>query len=108
MTNTELNVSIATLAVKHNIKFFEKLKQGFKRKVAWNKHRSEITTQTKNKILDDMTHRTFKNTNRLFVLLFKTCNDDPARKSFVKYYMPTIEIKGLIYLLTISHFFTSQ
>ena len=33
------------------------------------------------------------NSNRIFVLSFKNGDDDPARNSFSKYYMPLVEIK---------------
>ena len=36
---------------------------------------------------------TFRNINRLFVLSFKTGNNDITRSSFDKYYMPLVEIK---------------
>ena len=35
----------------------------------------------------------FRNINRLFVLPFKNGDNDPTRNSFVKYYIPLIEIK---------------
>ena len=43
------------------------LKQGFKRTISWNKHRSEIITQLKNNDLDYLTDLTFRNINRLHV-----------------------------------------
>ena len=42
-----------------------------------------------------MTDTLFSNINRLFVLSFKTGEDDPARNSYAKYYMPLVEIKDL-------------
>ena len=63
------------------------MKQGFKRTISCNKHRSEIATQAKNNNLDYLIVPTFRNINRLFVLSFKNGNNDPARDSFDKYYM---------------------
>ena len=45
ITSTKRYVSIAVLSIKHNIKFFEDLKQGTKRTIACNKYRSEIKTK---------------------------------------------------------------
>ena len=59
----------------------------------WNKYRSEITTQTKNNNLDYLIEPTFRNINRMFILSFKNGNDDSARDSFGKYYIPLLEIK---------------
>ena len=36
------------------IKFLENLKQGFKRTISWNKHRSKMETQPKSNNLDYM------------------------------------------------------
>ena len=44
------------------------MKQGFKRKISWNKYRSEITTQPKNKNLDYLIYPTFRNSDSLLVL----------------------------------------
>ena len=41
-----------------------------------------------------MINPSFKNINRQFVLSFKNRDDDPARNSFNKYYMPPVEIKN--------------
>ena len=69
------------------------------------KYRSEITTQTKNNNLDYLIDRTFKNINRLFVISFKTGNNDPTRDSFNKYYMSIIEIKDFNALMDNKPFF---
>ena len=52
------------------------MKQGFKRKVYWNKYRSEITTQLSKNNLDSMIDPTFRNINRLLVLSFKNSGND--------------------------------
>ena len=45
---------------------------------------------------------TFRNINRPFVLSFKNGDDDSARNSFDKYYMPLVEINEFNAL--INHF----
>ena len=47
----------------------------------------------------------FRNINRLFALSFKNDNDDPTRDSFVKYYMPLVEIKDFNALIDNKSFF---
>ena len=84
----KLYVPFVTLSINNNIKCLENTKQVFKRTISWNKYRSEITKQSKNNNLDYLIDPTFKNINRLFVFSFKNDNDDPARYSFHKYYMP--------------------
>ena len=39
----------------------------------------------------------------MFVLSFKNGNDDPARDSFDKYYMPFVEIKDLKKIIIIDN-----
>ena len=41
----------------------------------------------------------------MFVLSFKNGNDDPTRDSFVKYYMPLVEIKDFNALIDNKPFF---
>ena len=84
-TSTKLHVPVITLSIKDNIKFWENIKQGFKRTISWNKYRFEITTQTKNNILDYLTDPTFRNIKRLFLFSFENCSNGPARDSFDKF-----------------------
>ena len=46
---------------------------------------------------------TFRNINRLFVLSFKNCDDDPARNSFDVCHVPLVDIKDFNALI-INHF----
>ena len=62
---------VVTLSINDKIKFLQNIKQGFKRTISWNKHRSEIKTQPKNNDLDYLIDATFRNINKLFVLSFK-------------------------------------
>ena len=79
INNAKIHVPVVTLSINDNIKFLENKKQDFKRTVYWNKFKSEITKQPKNNTLDYLIDPTFMNINRLFVLLLKNVNDDPAR-----------------------------
>ena len=45
IATTKCYIPIVTLSINNNIKFLEDLKQELKRRVSWNKYRSEITTQ---------------------------------------------------------------
>ena len=81
------------------------MKQGFKRTISCNKHRSEIAIQAKINNLDYLIVPTFRNINRLFVLSFKNGNNDPTRDSFDKYYMRLVEIKGFNALIDNKPFF---
>ena len=92
INNAKLYVPVVTLSIDNNI-FFKKIKPRFKRRIFWNKYRSEITTQPRNNDLDYMIDPTFKNINRLFVLSFKNGFNDPTRDSFDKYFMPLVEVK---------------
>ena len=102
--STKLYVPVVTLPIDNNVEFFENLKQGFKGTVSWN-NRSEVTTQTKNNNLDYMIEPTFRNINRLFVLLFKNDDNNPIRDCFGKYYMPLVEIKDFNALINNKSFF---
>ena len=42
--STKIYVPVVTFSINDNIKFFENLKQEFKRTVSWSKYRSEATT----------------------------------------------------------------
>ena len=93
ITSTKIYVPIVTFSVNNNIKFLENIKQGFKRTISWNKYRSEIIAQLKNKNLDYLMDPTFRYINRLFVLSFKNGENDPTIKSYCKYYMPLVAVK---------------
>ena len=76
INNAKFYVPVGTLSINDNIKFLQNIKQGFKRTISWNKHKSEVTTQTTNDNLGYLIDPTF-NINRLYVLSFKNGNDDP-------------------------------
>ena len=70
ITSSKLYVPVLKISINDKIKFLENIKQGFKRTTSWNIYRSEITTQPRSNNLDYLIHPTFRNINRLFVLLF--------------------------------------
>ena len=105
INNTKLYFPVVTLSLNDNMAFLENIKQRFRRTISWNKHRSEITTQPKNNNLDYLIDPTFRNINRLFVLLLKNGNNDPTRNSFDKYYMSLVEIRGFSVLIDNKSFF---
>ena len=77
--------------LRDNIKFPENIKRRFKRKISWNKYRSERTTQPNSNNLDYLINPTFRNINRLFVLSFKNGNNNFRRDYFERYYMPLVK-----------------
>ena len=82
INNSKLYVPVVTLSINDNIKYLENIKQGFKRIIYWNKYRSEITTQTKNKNLDYLIDPTFRNINRLLILIDPTIHSVSRNKRF--------------------------
>ena len=85
VNNAKIYVPVVTLSINKNSKFLENINQGFRSTISWNKYRSEIATQPKNKNLDYLIDPTFRNINRLFVLSFKNGDDDPKICSFNEY-----------------------
>ena len=81
------------------------LKRGFKRSIRRNKYGSEMTNQTKNNNLNYFIDPTFTKANRLFVLLFENENE---RISFLKYYVPNVQIKYFNVLINGKKFLTHQ
>ena len=61
--------------------------------------------EPKNNNLDYLINPTFRNINRLFVLLFNNGNDDPMRDSLEIHYMPLVEIKDFNALIDNEPFF---
>ena len=100
--DTKLYVPVVALSAKNDNKLLEQLKTGFKRRIKWNKHRSEMPNQTKNNNLNYLIDPTFTNVNRLFVLTFENEYDGT---SFSKYHLPKVEIKDLNVLVDGKPFF---
>ena len=62
-------------------------------------------TTKKNNTLGYLIESSFRNINKLFVILFKNGNNDPTRDSFDKYYMSLVEIKDFNALIDNKPFF---
>ena len=92
------------MSINNNINFLENIKQGFKRKIYWNKYRSKITTQPKNSNLDYLIEQTFININRLLLPSFKNLDNYLGRDHYDKYYMPLVETKDFNALVEDKHF----
>ena len=88
IASTKPYLPVVTLSIDDNIKF--NIKQGFKSTNSWNKYRFEITTKPKNNNLDCLTNPSFRNIDKLFVLLFKNGDDDPTKNCFDDFYMPLV------------------
>ena len=89
-------IPVVTLSTEDDNNFFEQLKLEFKRTIKWNKCRSEMTNQTKTNNLNYLIDPTFNKVNILFVLSFE---DEEDRTSFLKYYVPKVEIKDFNVLI---------
>ena len=62
--DTKLYVPVVTLSAKNDNKILEQLKTGFKRTIAWNKYRSEMSSQTKNNNVNYLIDPAFTKVNR--------------------------------------------
>ena len=101
ITDTKLYVPVVSLSKENDIKLLEQLKSGFKRTIKWNKYRSQMTIQPKNRNLNYLIKPTFTNVHRLFVLSFNTDN----RYSYSNYYVPKVEINDFNVLIDGKSFF---
>ena len=87
----KLYVSVVTLSKDDEIKLFTNLKSGFKKKIIWNKYRSQMTTEAINNNLNILIDPTFTNVNRLFALAYGQVDND--RQSFSRFYLPNVMVK---------------
>ena len=93
----KLYLPVVTLSAGNDNKLLEQLKTGFKGTIKWNKYRSEMSNQTKTNNLNHLIGPiSFANVNRLFVLSLSNGDD---RTSFLKYYVPKVEIKDFNVLI---------
>ena len=73
-----------------NSKLLPQLKNGFKRRITWNKYLVKPELLAKNANLNHLIEPSFQGINILFILAFE--NDD-QRASNKRYYIPNVEIK---------------
>ena len=90
VTDYKLYVPVVTLQTEYQNQLYKELKTGISIDFTWNKYRSQIINQTTTNNLNLLIDPTFNNANRLFILAFSNEED---RRSFSKYYTPTVEIK---------------
>ena len=90
ITDCKLYVSVVTLRMQHQNQLYKDLKTGISINFKWNKYRSQMINQTVANNLNFLIDPTFNNVNRVFVLAFQNEED---RRSFSKFYTPTVEIK---------------
>ena len=90
VTDCKLYVPVVTLQTEYQNLLYKKLKTGISKDFTWNKYRSQIINQTTANNLNFLIDPAFNNVNKLFVLAFLNEED---RRSFSKYYTPTVEIK---------------
>ena len=86
----KLYVPVVTVQTEYQNQLYKDLKTGISIDFKWNKYRSQVINQTATNNLNFLTDSTFNNVIRLFVLAFPNEED---RRSFSKYYTPTVEIK---------------
>ena len=83
INDCKLYVPAVTLSKDDGIKLLTNLKSGFKRKIIWNKYRSQMTTEAVNNNINILIDPTLTNVNRLFVLAYQNADD---RQSFSQFY----------------------
>ena len=86
----KLYVPVVTLQAEYQNQLYKDLKTGISIDFTWIKYRSQMINQTATNNLNFLIDPTFNNVSRLFILAFPNEED---RRSFSKYYTPTVEIK---------------
>ena len=105
ITDAKRYVPVVTLSAQENEKLLHQLKTGFKRTINWNKYQSELTLQTRNRYLNYLIDQSFQGVKRLFVLSFE---NDAHRRSYKRYFLPTVEIKDYNVMIDGQIFLISQ
>ena len=90
VTDCKLYVPVVTLQTEYQNQLHKELQTGMSIDFTWSRYRSQMINQTATNNLNFLIDPTFNNVNRLFVLAFPNGKD---RRSFSKYYTPTVEIK---------------
>ena len=89
VTDCKLYVPVVTLQREYQNQLYKDLKSGISIDFTWIEYRSQIINQAATNNLNFLNYPTFNNFNRLFVLAYPNEED---RRSFSKYYTPTVEI----------------
>ena len=90
ITDCKLKVPVVTLSKDDEIELLNNLKSGFKRKIIWNKYRSQMTTEETTNNLNILVDPTFTNVNRFLVLAYPTAD---KRQSFSYFHLPNVMVK---------------
>ena len=90
ITETTLHIPVVTLSTQDNTKLLPQLKNGFKRKITWNKYLAKPELLSQNANLNHLIEPSFQGVNRLFILAFE--NDDQKTNN-KRYHIPNVEIK---------------
>ena len=90
ITDCKLYVPVVTLQIEYQNQLYEELKTEISIDFTWSKYISQVINKTATINLNYLIDPTFSHVNRLSVLTFENEED---RKSFSKYYTPTVEIK---------------
>ena len=105
ISDTKLYVPLVTLLTQDNAKLLQQFKSGFKRTSHWNKYQSKITAQERNRYFDYSNDPSFQRANKLFVLSFE---NNAFRKSYKRYYLLQVEIRGYNIFIDRRNFFDQQ
>ena len=90
VTDYKLYVPVVALQTEYQNQLYKDLKTRISIDFTWIKYRSQMINQIATNNLNFLIDPSFNNVNRLFVLAFPNEED---RRSFSKYYTPTVEIK---------------
>ena len=86
ITDTKLNVLVATLSTQDNVKLLEQLKSGFKRTINWNKYQSEPTLQAQKQYLNHFIDPNFQGAKLFYHLKIRTKKVKYSMYVVIKYY----------------------
>ena len=102
ITETTLQIPVVTLSTQDNTKLLPQLKNGFKRKITWNKYLAKPELLAQNANLNRLIEPILQAVNILFVLAFE---NDGQRISDKRYYIPNKEIKDYNVMIDGKRFF---
>ena len=104
IVDTNIYVLVVILSAQDNSKLLQQLKTGFKLTINWNKYQSKPTLQTRNRYINYLIDPSFQRVNRILVLSFE---NDAHRRSYKRYFLPTVEIKDYNVMICWKKYFWS-
>ena len=90
------------LSTQDNAKPLQQLRSRFKRTINCNKYQSKVTVQEQKQYLDFLIDPSFQGVSRFSVLSFE---NNGARTSYTRYYLPLVEIKDYNVMIDGRNFF---